>query len=495
MEFYFEQPGEITPDLVLVVTQRGVWNSDLCSLSEDEATFLKSESEKLHASSKENVVSLPLLCKKLKNQSIVSLRILDLKKDDLSEQTAKELGAKLFGYACCARAENVWVDCTQVCSSDLTAHVACGFKIRSFKFDRYKTPDTNKKELQSVYFRSSSPEATTSAFARLKPLAEAVATVRTLSSEAPNVLTPEAYALQAKALKKLGISVDVLDEKDMAKLGMNALLGVAQGSAYPPFLVTMRWNGGEKDDAPIALVGKGVTFDSGGISLKPSNNMHEMKEDMTGAGIVLATMQMAAELKLPLNIVGVAGMVENMPSGTAQRPSDIVRAMSGLTIEVQNTDAEGRLVLADALHYTQEYFKPKCIIDFATLTGAIQVALGHEFAGLFTNRDALATALTDAGQQVAERLWRLPLDPSFDKDIESDIADIKNVGSGRGAGSCTAAQFLQRFIHDIPWAHIDIAAVTFDKKERPLTGSGFTGFGVRLMHAFFSQVIRHGGNF
>lgn len=489
MEIYFGKPEQDHSIGMILGAHKGSILSSAYSLTTEENDFLRKNSEKLHTQLKKDVVCQSFMYKAPAKKEVQSIQIIDLETiDSISSLKAQEIGAKIFTLAESLQEEIIVVDFSHNFPPESVAHIAAGFKIRSFKFDKYKTQADPTIKIEHVYFISSNPAASQQTFKELDIMVEAVETVRNLSSEVPNKLYPEAFAHQAKELKKHGIKVEILDEKDMDKLGMNALLGVAQGSVHPPFLVTMCWNGADKSEPPIALVGKGVTFDSGGISLKPSNNMHEMKEDMTGAAIVLSTLQMAAQLKLPLNLVGVAGMVENMPSGAAQRPSDVVQSMSGLTIEVQNTDAEGRLVLADAVHYTQEHFHPKCLIDFATLTGAIQIALGQEFAGLFSNNDKLSNSLIAAGQEVHERLWRLPMDDAFDKDIDSDIADVKNVGSGRGAGSITAAHFIQRFVHDIPWAHIDIAAVTYDKKERPLTGSGFTGFGVRLMYAFLKKM-------
>ena len=303
----------------------------------------------------------------------------------------------------------------------------------------------------------------------------------------PNVLYPETMALKALDLKNLGLTVEVLGEKDMEKLGMGALLGVGQGSIRESKLIILQWSNGPKDQAPIAVVGKGVTFDTGGISIKPSNGMEDMKYDMAGSGVVLGLMKALAMRQAKVNIVGVMGMVENMPSGSAQRPADVVTSMSGQTIEVLNTDAEGRLVLADALWYTQDRFKPQTMINLATLTGAIKVALGEEYAGLFSNNDELSEKLTEAGKIVQEPLWRLPMGEAYDRDIDSDIADMKNVGSGRGAGSITAAQFLQRFVNNVPWAHLDIASVAWQKKTHPLTGKGATAFGVRLLNEFIAK--------
>ena len=291
-------------------------------------------------------------------------------------------------------------------------------------------------------------------------------------------------AKYAKELSKIGVKVDVLGEKEMTKLGFGALLGVGQGSVRESQLVVMKWMGGKKDEKPIAVVGKGVTFDTGGINIKPSNGMEDMKYDMAGSGVVLGLMQSLAMRKAKVNVIGVMALAENMPSGSAQRPSDVVTSLSGQTIEVLNTDAEGRLVLADALWYTQDKFKPQYIIDLATLTGAITVALGYEYAGLFSNDDKLCDMLTAAGTAVGEPLWRLPMGKAYDKDINSDVADVKNVGSGRGAGSITAAHFLERFVNKTPWAHLDIAGMAWDKAAKPLTGKGATGYGVRLLNEF-----------
>ena len=279
----------------------------------------------------------------------------------------------------------------------------------------------------------------------------------------------------------------MLDRAALEKLGMRALLGVAQGSTQEPFVAVMQWKGGADGEAPVALVGKGVCFDTGGISLKPSGGMEEMKWDMGGAAAVFGAMKAIAGRKAKANVVGVLGLVENMPSGTAQRPGDVVAAMSGTTIEVINTDAEGRLVLADALHYTKERFQPKAMIDVATLTGAVIVALGHEQAGLFASDDALSDQLRAAGEAVGERVWRLPMDENYAKHIKSDIADIKNTGRAREAGATAGAVFLQRFVGDIPWAHLDIAGVAWSKRDLALTGKGATGFGVRLLDRFVAD--------
>jgi leucyl aminopeptidase len=301
------------------------------------------------------------------------------------------------------------------------------------------------------------------------------------------VLSPESFADECRKLgDEVGLAVDVLGPAELRELGMRALLGVSQGSAREPRVAVMRWQGGG-DAPPVALVGKGVCFDSGGLSLKPAAGMEEMKWDMGGAGAVFGAMVARARRRAKANVVGLLGLTENMPSGTAQRPGDVITAMSGLTIEIVNTDAEGRLVLADVLHYAKERFKPKAMVDLATLTGAIVVALGHEQAGLFTPDETLAGELVAAGEAVGERLWRMPLGEAYAKHIKSDIADIKNVGRAREAGASAGAVFLQRFVGEVPWAHLDIAGVAWSKQDLPLAAKGATGFGVRLLDRWIAE--------
>lgn len=367
---------------------------------------------------------------------------------------------------------------------DLAAHFAFGFKMRSYRFDRYltKEPANKKISVTSLAMMAPSPGKAEGVFVPLDAVADGIAMARDLMFEPGNVIYPESYAKEVQKLEKTGLKIEVLNEKDMRKLGMHALLGVGQGSANESRFVIMEWNGADDQKAdPVAFVGKGVTFDTGGISLKPGPGMEDMKYDMGGSATVVGLMRALATRKARVNAVGVIGLVENMPSHKAQRPGDIVKSMSGQTIEILNTDAEGRLVLADALWYTQERYKPKFMIDLATLTGAIIIALGHEFAGLFSNNDTLAKRLTQAGDEIGEPVWRLPLTETFDKAIDSKVADMKNIGSGRDAGSITAAQFLQRFTNKVPWAHIDMAGTGWVKKDHPLLGSGATGYGVRLL--------------
>jgi leucyl aminopeptidase len=369
------------------------------------------------------------------------------------------------------------------------AHLALGAALRAYRFDKYRTTDgpERKPSLATLTIAGSNPAEARRAYKNGAAAAEAVAFTRDLVSEPANIIYPETLAEQAAGLRSLGLEVEVLGEDRMAQLGMGAILGVAQGSVRPPRLVVMRWNGGAQGAAPLAFIGKGVTFDTGGISIKPAAGMGEMKWDMAGAGVVIGLMRLLAARHAKVNAVGVVGLVENMPSGSAQRPGDIVTSMSGQTIEVLNTDAEGRLVLADALWYCQDRFKPALMVDLATLTGAVIVALGHDYAGLFANDDDLADRLAAAGNAVGERLWRLPLAEPYDRAIDSDAADVKNIAGDRAAGSIIGAQFIQRFVNKVPWAHLDIAGVAWSKKDAPTVPKGATAFGLRLLDRFVSD--------
>ncbi len=371
------------------------------------------------------------------------------------------------------------------------ADLAYGARLRSYRFDKYRTKEKpeQKPSMKELTFLLPNPKAAEREFEPLDKVADAVFFTRDLVSEPANVIYPESLADEARKLASLGVEVEILDEKQMKRLGMNALLGVAQGSARAPRLIIMQWKGnpGTRNKAPIAFLGKGVTFDSGGLSIKPAGGMEDMKWDMGGAGVVIGLMKALAGRKAQVNAVGICGCVENMPSGTAQRPGDIVKSMSGQTVEVLNTDAEGRLVLCDALWYCQDRFKPQMMIDLATLTGAIIIALGSEHAGLFANNDQLAERLIAAGQATGEKLWRMPLADAYDKMMDSDAADVKNISGGRDAGSITAAQFLQRFVNGVPWAHLDIAGTTWSKKDAPTVPKGATAFGVRLLNRFVAD--------
>jgi len=360
--------------------------------------------------------------------------------------------------------------------------VAEGAALRAYRFDKYRTkePVHKKPVLKTVLIACNNPIAAGDAFALRREVVHGVDLARDLVSEPSNILYPESYAERIKELEAYGIEVEVLGEERMAALGMHSLLGVGQGSVRESQMVIMRYNGAGDDSQPIAFVGKGVTFDTGGISIKPAEGMEAMKWDMGGSAIVVGTMRALAGRKAKVNAVGIVGLVENMPDGNAQRPGDIVSSMSGQTIEVLNTDAEGRLVLADCLWYCKETFKPKWMVDLATLTGAIIVSLGNEYAGYFTDDAGLAEGIFNAGDQTGEKTWRMPLHANYDKLINTPVADMKNIG-GRGAGSITAAQFLKRFTGDTPWAHIDVAGVVWSDKDSSLWEKGATGYGVRML--------------
>jgi len=376
---------------------------------------------------------------------------------------------------------------------DAAAQIAYGALLACYRYDKYKTKneDDEKPALRKIGVLVRGAAAARRTYQPLARVADGVTLTRDLVSGPPNEIYPQSLAAAAKELSELGIKVQVLGERQMAKLGMGALLGVGRGSVRESQLVVMQWNGAPKSKAPVAFVGKGVTFDSGGLSLKPPAGMMDMKWDMGGAGVVVGLMKAVAGRKARANVVGVVGAVENMPDGGAQRPGDIVKTMSGQTVEVLNTDAEGRLVLADALWYTQDRFKPAAMVDLATLTGAIMVALGAEYAGMFSNDDGLADALTACGMETGERVWRMPLGGGYDEMLRTAAADMKNIG-GRDAGACTAAQFLNRFVNETKWAHLDIAAVTWSSKGKPTVPKGATGFGVRLLDRYVAEYAEKG---
>ncbi len=374
-------------------------------------------------------------------------------------------------------------------AAEAVADMVMGMRLRDYKFNLYKTKksdDTDNNHENEITLLVTDPSATKKAIARQAGVAEGVIVARDLVNEPPNVLFPEEFAKRAKELTALGVEVEILGEKDMAKLGMGALLAVGQGSKRDSQLVVMRWRGvkagKDKDHAskPVAFIGKGVVFDTGGISIKPAAGMEDMKGDMGGAACVVGLMHALASRKAKVDVIGAIGIVENMPDGNAYRPGDIVKSMSGQTIEVINTDAEGRLVLADVLWYVQDRFKPAFMINLATLTGAIIVALGQDYAGLFSNNDELCERLTRAGLATGETVWRMPMGPRYDKMIDSKFADMKNTG-GRHGGSITAAQFLQRFVKDTPWAHLDIAGTAMGSPQNDINQSWASGWGVRLL--------------
>ncbi|MGO4438519.1 leucyl aminopeptidase [Rhizobium sp. RAF56] len=395
-----------------------------------------------------------------------------------------------FGGSAAARIKNVenvsiFIDMPEVAvSAKAAADFALGMLMRAYSFDTYKTKknedEPSSKAPVKVTIVTEDAAGAKKLFAISEAVASGVNLARELVNEPPNVLGPVEFAAKAKELEKLGVEVEILTERDMRKLGMGALLGVAQGSVRPPRLAVMQWKGGKAKDKPVAFVGKGVVFDTGGISIKPAAGMEDMKGDMGGAAAVTGLMHVLAARKAKVNAVGVIGLVENMPDGNAQRPGDIVTSMSGQTIEIINTDAEGRLVLGDALWYTNDRFKPQFMVNLATLTGAIVVSLGGLHAGLFSNDDALAERLTAAGLATNERLWRMPMGKDYDKLIDSKFADMKNTG-GRNGGSITAAQFLKRFVQDTPWAHLDIAGTAMGSAQDEINQSWGSGFGVRLL--------------
>ena len=362
------------------------------------------------------------------------------------------------------------------------ADIALGLRLRAYAFDQYKTKTREKDEAEpyTVTLRLPDPTAIKKALKGREAIASGVELARDLVNEPPNVLYPEEFAARAAKLEKLGVEIEILDEKQLRKIGMRALLGVGQGSRRESRVVVMRWNGGKSAEQPVAFVGKGVTFDTGGISLKPGAGMEDMKGDMAGAACVTGLMAALAGRKARVNAIGIIGLVENMPDGNAQRPGDIVTSLSGQTIEIINTDAEGRLVLADVLWYTQERFKPKFMVNLATLTGAILVALAQEHAGLFSNSDELSERLAAAGKATGETVWRMPLGKGYDKMIDSKFADMKN-SAGRYGGSITAAQFLQRHVNECPWAHLDIAGTGMGSPSSETNRSWASGWGVRLL--------------
>ena len=404
---------------------------------------------------------------------------------ELDAPAAVELGAALARAAAARKLERLTVaaevEGAAIDAAALASAVADGLALRTYRFDEFKEKRDAAPGLGSVVVRSDGADTAAGTTGTRRAVVEGVHLCRDLVNRPANALDTDAFVAAAQGLAELGVEVEVLDRAAMSELGMGALLGVAQGSRMPPYTALMRWQGAGDDRAPLALVGKGVVFDSGGLSLKPPKSMETMKCDMGGAACVVGTMHALAARKAKANVLGAIGLVENMPSGTAQRPGDVVKSLAGKTIEVLNTDAEGRLVLADVLWYVQDRFEPAAMIDFATLTGAVIVALGYEHAGLFANDDDLAAKLDAAGSVTGETMWRLPLGEAYHKQLESPVADIKNIGRPGQAGSVVAACFLEKFVNAVPWAHIDLAATSFVETDHPLAGRGGTGWGVRLV--------------
>jgi leucyl aminopeptidase len=404
-------------------------------------------------------------------------------KNDLKTSDIENLGAKFHSYIDYDKKNDYFINSDTVNSkiANFIGHFLHGLKLKSYEFNIYKSK--KNKKIISINLIGNKYKISTQQHLRFKALEEGSFFARDLVSEPGNILHPDEYAKRINKLKKFGLKIKIYDEKKLKKLGMNAILGVGQGSIRGSYLVTMEWNGAKNNSNPLAFVGKGVCFDTGGYSLKPAKFMEDMTYDMAGSATVVGLMKNLAIRKAKINVVGVVGLVENMVSGNAQRPGDIVKSYSGKTIEILNTDAEGRLVLADALTFTEKKFKPKFMIDLATLTGAIIVSLGSEYAGLFSNNDKLSKQLLEAGDKVEEKLWRMPLHKNFDKLIDSKNADMQNINYIGGAGSITAAQFLQRFIlNKTPWAHLDIAGMAFSKYGGALNSGGATSYGVRLLN-------------
>ncbi len=415
------------------------------------------------------------------NQKII---LISLKKNQKSNETEKS-GAKLTDFLKSEGAEAIHIVSDTISLNlkpDSIYEFLHGMRLKSYSFERYKS----KKESNTLKVNITSlKKFDKKIYDKFKAIELGVNYTKDLVSEPGNILHPDEYAKRLTQLKKIGLKVSVYDEKQLKKMGCNALVGVGQGSIRGSYLVTLEWRGKKSNSKPLAFVGKGVCFDTGGISLKPARFMEDMTYDMAGSAVVVGLMKNLALRKSKVNAVGVVGLVENMPGGNAQRPGDIVKSYSGKTIEVLNTDAEGRLVLADAITFTEKKFKPNLIIDLATLTGAIVVALGSEYAGLFSNNDNLSKQLHEAGEKVEEKAWRLPLHSNYDKLMNSKNADMQNINYVGGAGSTTAAQFLQRFIlNKTPWAHLDIAGMAFSKYAGALNSSGATGYGVRLLNKF-----------
>ena len=423
---------------------------------------------------KKKIITLEISSKK--TISLVSV------KKNLTYSNAESLGAKLYDHFIKNNIKIATIN-TETSSTKIKnfiGHFLHGLRLKSYIFDKYKTKK-EKKNLSIEIIGKNKPSLKDQM--KFKAIEEGTFAARDLVSEPGNVLHPDEYAKRLLMLKKNGIKINIYDEKKLKKLGMNTLLGVGQGSIRGSYLVTMEWKGLKSNSKPLAFVGKGVCFDTGGISLKPAKFMEDMTYDMAGSATVVGLMKSLALRKAKVNAIGVVGLVENMPGGNAQRPGDIVKSYSGKTVEILNTDAEGRLVLADALTFTEEKFKPKFIVDLATLTGAIIVSLGSEYAGLFSNDDKLSNQLIDVGEKTEEKVWRMPLNKNFDKLIDSKNADMQNINYVGGAGSTTAAQFLQRFIlNKTPWAHLDIAGMAFSKYGGALNSGGATGYGVRLLN-------------
>ena len=403
---------------------------------------------------------------------------------DLTYKYLEELGGRIYN-----KIKPLGSSQAKIYENDISINerLALGILLSSYKFENYKKNKIKQiTNLKNVVFVCNEPNKNLNKISEIQNLAKGVFTARDLVWQPPNILYPSSFADECKKLKKIGVKVTIYNEKQLQKIGMDALLAVGRGSRKDSQVVVMEWSGGKKDNKPMAFIGKGVCFDSGGLSLKPAKSMEDMKWDMGGAATVTGIIEAAALSKLKYNLIGVIGLVENMPDGDAQRPGDVVKSYSGQTIEVLNTDAEGRLVLADILSWTEKKYKPKFMINFATLTGAMIVALGNIRAGLFSNDKEISEAIFNSGEITGEKVWAMPLDDDYDQLIKTEIADMKNIG-GPGAGSITAGCFLKRHIEKTPWAHLDIAGVTWQNKSTPSIPSGGVGWGVRMLYHLIKQ--------
>jgi leucyl aminopeptidase len=480
MKISFEKPSKPASGIVVILCEEGGKLDGLAKQIDEAGAGLLARAMKAGSfeAKKEQVLDVLAPASGVDRAILMGVG----KADRLAAREFELLGGAVVGLLQAAKAKSASLSAGAFATADAVARLASGARLRHYKFDYYKTKKDKKENgLQTLSLLTNEVAAARKAYVAWNAVAEGNHLARDLVNEPANILFPVAFADRTKALTKLGVKVEVLTPMQMKKLGMGALLGVAQGSAFEPRLVVMRWDGGKASDKPVAFIGKGVTFDTGGISIKPAAGMEDMKGDMAGAACVVGLMHALAARKAKCNVVGAIGLVENAVDGKAQRPGDVVKSMSGQTIAVLNTDAEGRLVLADVLWYIQDRFKPRFMVNLATLTGAIMVALGKEHAGLFSNNDELSVRLAEAGLATGEKVWRLPLAPEYDKLIDHDVADMKNIG-GRFGGSITAAQFLQRFVNNTPWAHLDVAGTAMDAPKTPISQSWANGWGVRLLN-------------
>ncbi len=468
----------ISSNLVLFVNEKFSTNNFNTYVSKSELIYINDLLKNIDP--KKNIFTFELNAKK----KIILISI----KKDLNRFKIENLGAEFYEKINKNKNDEYFINSDSIESrhKNFIGYFLHGLKLKSYKFNKYKSKKENR--LISIKVLGKKNTVSNKDKVKFKALEEGTFFARDLVSEPGNILHPDEYAKRITALKKDGLKVTIYDKKKLKQLGMNALLGVGQGSVRGSYLAIMEWNGAKNNSKPLAFVGKGVCFDTGGYSLKPAKFMEDMTYDMAGSAAVVGLMKNLALRKARINAVGIVGLVENMVSGNAQRPGDIVKSYSGKSIEVLNTDAEGRLVLADAITFTERKFKPKFIIDLATLTGAIIVSLGSEYAGLFSNDDKLSKQIFSAGEAVEEKVWRMPLHKNYDKLMNSKNADMQNINYVGGAGSTTAAQFLQRFIlNNTPWAHLDIAGMAFSKYGGALNSGGATGFGVRLLNELIEE--------